>query len=113
MKKNRTFGVNLRTIYTGGFRVTPVDWDRTMDEGRVYLFSERAFEEQLPDYFRTDLRISLKRNRERSTSTISLDIQNVTNRENVGGRDFNLREGRVSYWYQMPLLPVLAYRVEF
>jgi hypothetical protein len=112
-RKNRTFGVNLRTIFTGGFRVTPVDWDRSTAEGRIYLHADRAYEEQLPDYFRTDLRISLKRNRERSTSTISLDVQNVTNRENVGGRNFNLQQGGVTYWYQLPLLPILAYRVEF
>ena len=112
-RKNRTFGVNLRTIYTGGFRVTPVDWERSTSEGRIYLYADRAYEEQLPDYFRTDLRISLKRNRVRSTSTISLDVQNVTNRENVGGRNFNLQQGGVTYWYQLPLLPILAYRVEF
>jgi hypothetical protein len=110
-RNNRIFGVNLRTIYTGGFRVTPVDWEKSMTEGRIYIDPRRAFEEQLPDYFRTDLRISLKRNRERSTSTLSLDIQNATNRENVGGRNINLQG--TSYWYQLPLLPVFAYRIEF
>jgi hypothetical protein len=112
-KKSRTLGVNIRTIYTGGFRVTPIDVERSIAEGRPYAVPGQAFAEQLPDYFRTDLRISLKRNRPRSTSTIALDIQNVTNHENVGGRFFDPRRGAMVYWYQLPLLPVLSYRVEF
>lgn len=113
LRKNRTFGVNLRTIYTGGLRTTPIDLERSIAEARPYYFEGRIFDDQLPDYFRTDLRISLKRNRSRSTSTISIDIQNTTNHKNVGGRYFDVRSLKMQEWYQLPLLPVLAYRVEF
>jgi CarboxypepD_reg-like domain len=112
-KKNRTFGVNIRTIYTGGFRYTPVDITRSQMAGETRYLESLAFTQQLPDYFRTDLRISLKRNRTRSTTTLALDIQNTTNHKNLGGQYFEVRSGEIKKWYQLPLLPILSYRIEF
>jgi hypothetical protein len=112
-KKNRSFGVNIRTIYTGGFRYTPVDITRSQAAGETKYIESLAFTQQLPDYFRTDLRISLKRNRPRSTTTLALDIQNTTNQKNLGGQYFEVRSGEIKKWYQLPLLPILSYRVEF
>ncbi len=112
-KKNRTFGINIRTIYTGGFRYTPVDITRSQMAGETRYIESLAFTQQLPDYFRTDLRISLKRNRTRSTTTLALDIQNTTNHKNLGGQYFEVRSGEIKKWYQLPLLPILSYRIEF
>ncbi len=67
----------------------------------------------MPDYFRTDVRFSLKRNRPKSTHTISLDLQNATNRKNVFGEFFDPLTGNVKTAYLTPLIPILAYRVEF
>jgi hypothetical protein len=112
-RKNRTFGLNLRTIWTGGFRDTPIDIDRSMQNGKTEYIQSLAFEEKMPDYFRADLRVSIKRNRTHSTSTFALDILNATNHQNVGGRYFDVFTGKIKNWYQLPLLPVLSYRIEF
>lgn len=111
--KNRVFGLNLRTIYTGGFWSTPIDIEKSQALGETRYFENRAFTEQLPDYFRADLRISLKRNRPQATHTLALDIQNVTNHQNLGGQYYESRSGEVQKWYMLSLLPVLSYRVEF
>ncbi|HEY5823484.1 MAG TPA: TonB-dependent receptor [Cyclobacteriaceae bacterium] len=112
-KKNRTFGVNIRTIWSGGFRTTPIDIEKSMELGETKRIESLAFTQQLPDYFRTDLRLSLKRNHAKSTTTLALDIQNVTNHQNLGGRYFDPQTGTVKSWYQLSLLPVLSYRIEF
>lgn len=112
-KKNRTFGLNIRTIYTGGFRDTPIDYQKSVAEGQTQYVENLAFTEQLPNYFRTDFRVSLKRNKDRSTSTLSLDIQNITNHQNLGGQYFDTSSGDIKKWYQLPLLPILSYRIEF
>ena len=112
-KKNRTFGVNMRAIYTGGLRSTPIDLEKSKELGRTEYIESLAFTQQMPDYFRTDLRFSLKRNLTRSTRTLSLDLQNATNQRNLGGQYFEPRSGEMKKWYQLPLLPVLSYRVEF
>jgi hypothetical protein len=112
-KKNRTFGINIRTIYSGGFRTTPVNVAASLAKGETVWQEDKAFSEQVPDYFRTDIRISLKRNRAKSTHTISLDLQNATNRKNVFGEFFDPLTGNVKTAYLTPLIPILAYRVEF
>lgn len=113
LSRNRVFGINLRTIWTGGFWTSPIDFEKSMQQGHTEYIPALAFTEQLPDYFRNDLRISLKKNRQRSTTTISIDVQNVTNHRNLGGQYFEPRSGEMKKFYLMPLLPLFTYRVEF
>lgn len=112
-RKNRVFGVNMRAIYAGGFRTTPIDFEKSKLKNGTEYVQALAFTEQLPDYFRTDLRLSLKRNLKHTTRTLSLDIQNATNHQNLGGQYYEPRSGTVKKWYQLPLLPILSYRIEF
>ncbi|MEQ1584664.1 MAG: TonB-dependent receptor [Cyclobacteriaceae bacterium] len=112
-KKNRVFGLNLRTIYTGGFWSTPIDFEKSQETGETRYVESLAFTEQLPDYFRMDFRVSLKRNRPNSTTTLSLDLQNATNNKNLGGQYYEPQSGEIKKWYMLPLLPILSYRIEF
>jgi hypothetical protein len=112
-KKNRVFGLNIRAIYTGGFWTSPIDFDKSMELGETRYVESLAFTQKLPDYFRTDVRISLKRNREKTTTTLSLDLQNATNHKNLGGQYFEVRSGEIKKWYSLPLLPILNYKIEF
>ena len=112
-RKNRVFGLNLRTIYTGGFWSTPIDYEKSQEVGETRYVESLAFTEQLPDYFRMDFRVSLKRNRANSTTTLSLDLQNATNRKNLGGQYYEPLSGEIKKWYMVPLLPILSYRIEF
>jgi hypothetical protein len=112
-KKNRVFGLNLRTIYTGGFWTTPIDVEKSKELGETRYMESLAFTTKLPDYFRTDFRVSLKRNYTKSTTTLSLDFQNVTNHQNLGGQYFDAQSGELKNWYMLPILPVLSYKIEF
>jgi len=112
-KKGRVFGINLRTIYTGGFWETPIDISKSIQLGETHYLESLAYTNQLPDYFRTDIRVSIKRNRARATSTLSLDLQNATNHKNLGGQYFEPQSGEIKKWYMMPLLPILSYKIEF
>ncbi|MBX2967253.1 MAG: TonB-dependent receptor [Cyclobacteriaceae bacterium] len=113
MKKNRVFGLNVRSIYSGGLRTTPIDLEQSLADGETVYFENRAFEDQNPAYFRTDVRLSLKRNKPKSTHTLALDIQNVSNRKNIYGNFFEPLTGKITTVYQTPLIPVLSYKIEF
>ena len=67
----------------------------------------------MPDYFRADLRMSLKWNRRHFTSTLSLDIQNLTNRLNTYDRFYDAQKDGIVTVHQTGLIPVLNYRIEF
>ena len=69
--------------------------------------------QKLNAYFRTDLNVYWKVNHKRYSSTVQLDIQNLTNRENEGWRYFDYRKGAVLSKTQLGLIPNLAYKVEF
>lgn len=112
-KKNRVFGVNLRAIYSGGLRDTPIDLDASIAKGEGVYLENQAYEEKNPNYFRADLRFSLTKNKPKSTRTWSLDIQNASNRKNVYGEYFEPMTSEIKTSYQAPLIPVLSYRVEF
>ena len=111
--KLRTFGINLRTIYAGGQRTTPIDLARSIAEGKPVYEEQGAFTLQNPDYFRSDLRLSMKWNRKRVTSTLSIDVQNVSNRLNVYGQYFDIDKKAVKTIYQTGLIPVLNYKIEW
>lgn len=111
--KNRILGFNIKSVFVGGFRYTPIDLNASIASGETKVIADEAFESKSPDYFRLDVKISLKRNYNKLTSTLALDIQNCSNRKNIGGQYYSPESQEIKYWYQAPLIPVLSYKIEF
>ncbi|HYV95219.1 MAG TPA: TonB-dependent receptor [Chitinophagales bacterium] len=111
--KNRVWGLNAKVIYSGGFRDTPIDLEASRQDGEAVYVNTEAFTKKIPDYFRTDVGISLKHNKAKSTGTWSLDIQNATNRQNVFVQYYDPHQQKIVTAYQTPLIPVLNYKIEF
>lgn len=111
--KNRTLGFNIKSVYVGGFRYTPIDLNASIAAGETKFVDAQTFSKRTPDYYRLDIRFSLKRNYKNLTSTFAIDIQNTTNRKNIGGQYFDENTGEVKYFYQTPLIPIVSYRLEF
>lgn len=111
--KTNIFAANIKLLAAGGNRTTPIDLEKSREKGRTERDWSRSYSEQLPAYFRSDLRVSYTKNKKRTTSTISLDIQNVTNRLNAFDRYYNKKEDRVKLITQTGMLPILNYRLEF
>jgi hypothetical protein len=109
----RSFAANIKIIYAGGFRDTPLDEEATLELGYAKYRDADAFTIQNPAYFRTDLRLSMKWNARKMTSVLSLDFQNLTNRKNVYSKYYDSVKGEITTAYQAGLIPVLAYRIEF
>lgn len=111
--KNNVLGLNIKITYMGGFRTTPIDLAASKQRAETVRMENKTNEERLNTYSRTDVRLSWKRNKNGFTSTLSLDIQNVTNKENEFSRYYDAKLGQIRSTYQLPLIPVLNYRVEF
>jgi len=112
-QKNRVLGFNIKSVLVGGFRYTPIDLQASQASGKTEVIADQPFEAKSPDYYRLDLKVSLKRNYNKLTTTLALDLQNSTNRKNTGGQYFDANTGEIKYWYQAPLIPVLSYKLEF
>lgn len=111
--RERLLGINLRLVYLGGFRDSPIDVTASTDAGRTIYQDRLAFSLQQQAYFRTDLRIYLKRNRANISRTLSLDIQNLTNAENEAYRYYDVQQQEILLKNQLGLIPILSYRIEF
>jgi hypothetical protein len=102
-----------RMIWAGGQRHTPIDLEASREEGYTVWKQELAWSEQYDDFIRFDFKASFIKNRKKSTHTIELDIQNVTNRLNIMGAYYDPDEDMIDTWTQMGIIPSIIYRVEF
>ena len=112
-ENGRTFGINVKLVYLGGFKTTPIN-ESESSKNQTTIFNEsQAFSEQYPNYFKTDLRIYLKKNHKKYTTTLAIDIQNLTNQQNVAFDYFDTEKQEIVRKYQLGIIPILVYRVEF
>ena len=110
--KRRVVGVNLKSVLSGGIRYTPFDLNNFTGD-YPDRDNSKSFASGMPAYYRLDLRVSLKRDFKRITTTVAIDLQNVLNRKNVGGQYFDVETSKLTYWYHPGILPILSYRISF
>lgn len=111
--KKRVIGINLRSTYMGGLRTIPINEAASRQAQRTIFAESQAFTDQLPAYFKIDFRLSLRKNKAHYTSVLSLDLQNALNRQNVAFQYYDALQGKVITKYQLGLIPILTYRIEF
>jgi len=112
-KKNKVFGVHARILYSGGLRQLPVNQNISEYVGTTIYDFSNGYSVKYPNYFRTDLRVSWRKNKPGYTRTLSIDIQNVTARQNVAYDYYDTFLQEVKTKYQLGIIPVIAYRVDF
>lgn len=110
-ESQRVFGVSSRLLYLGGLKESPVLPDANTP-GTVYD-ETKAFENKLQDYFRLDLRLNWRKNKRGYTRTIALDIQNLFNIQNEAYHYYDHVSNKITTQYQLGLIPVLIYRIDF
>lgn len=113
-KENRVsiFGINGRFNYRGGFRQTPINLERSRDLGYT-IYTDQIFSERQADFYKLDLRVYWKRNKAKYSNTLAIDIQNVTNRQNVAFNYYDTLLQQVITKYQLGIIPIISYRIEF
>lgn len=74
---------------------------------------DAGFTQQLPAYFRTDLRIYYQKNHANWNSMLSLDIQNWSGQQNTAFEYYDRFLDQVTTRYQLEFIPILSYRVNF
>ncbi|MFK7775674.1 MAG: carboxypeptidase-like regulatory domain-containing protein [Saprospiraceae bacterium] len=111
--KDYILGVNLRVNFMGGLRETPIDEIASEAAGTTIYNEAEAYTLKQKDIFKTDLRVYWKRNKKKFNSTLALDIQNVTNTKNESFKYYDTFLDEVVQKYQLGLIPILSYRIEF
>lgn len=109
------FTVDIKMAYSGGRYYTPVDLAASARAGTEKLDEMRYNSEQFPDYLRLDTRFGFRLNssKRRLSQTIYLDLQNVTNRDNVFVRRYNQVQKEVGTVYQIGFFPDIMYKIQW
>ncbi|MBL7873458.1 MAG: TonB-dependent receptor [Cyclobacteriaceae bacterium] len=110
---NKAFGVHARMLYSGGLRQAPIDQTTSEFVGTTLYDYSEGYRIKYPNYFRTDLRVSWRKNKPGYTRTWSIDIQNLTGQSNVAYQYYDTFLKQVTTKYQLGIIPVIAYRVDF
>ncbi|HMP98838.1 MAG TPA: carboxypeptidase regulatory-like domain-containing protein [Cyclobacteriaceae bacterium] len=109
----KTFGLDTRLLYLGGLYEMPILESFSLVNGKSVFDESAGFTEKLPDYFRFDLRLSWRKHKEAYTRTISIDIQNLLNVQNIAYHYYDAFLQERQAQYHLGVIPILAYRLEF
>ncbi len=112
-RKENLFSINWKVTTAGGRYVRAIDLAASAARNTTVYDDRQAFRQQLDDYFRMDLKLGYKMNRRRLTHEIALDLQNITNNQNVFQQAYNPRTDRIGTAYQQGFLPIPFYRLTF
>lgn len=116
-KNNAVLQTGLKLIFNGGQRLTPLLSTEINPENpnEPILDDSKAFTEKVDPYFRPDLRIAYRKDKEKYAWSLSLDIQNVIARKNIDAinRTFDPDLGEWVFREQSTLTPVLSYQIDF
>lgn len=113
--RGRVLQAGARLIHNGGYRYTPLDPERSAEEG-YYVGKEGAFNtEQWPSYWRIDTRVAYRFSRPKWAMNMSLDIQNVTNHKNPNGVYYISSSNEIGYSHHPgnALIPMINFQIDF
>jgi hypothetical protein len=109
------FTIDIRASQAGGRYFTPIDVHASGATNSEVLDETRYNTEQFKGYFRFDTRFGFRLNntKRKVSHTFYLDIQNVTNNDNVFTQRYNRVLKQVGTVNQIGFFPDILYRVQF
>ncbi len=112
-KKNKTCGINTKVSLLGGNRYTPIDLAASQVNGYTVYQYDKRFSEKGEDVFFLNLGLTYRVDMKRTSHSIKIDIQNLTNYQAVVSEYYNERTNQIEQYTQLSLVPNLVYRVKF
>ncbi|MEN8229476.1 MAG: carboxypeptidase regulatory-like domain-containing protein [Bacteroidota bacterium] len=120
--KEFTWGINRRSTFTiggkitlaGGKRYTPIDIAASDIAGEAVYIDALRNSMQFNPYLRADIKLNYRLNALKATHEFGLDIVNITDRDNVLKQTYiSGNESPVQEVYQLGLLPIFYYKIDF
>jgi len=114
-RKGGALQFGARVLYNGGYRYTPFDPDLSLAAGQFVPLDGSFWSEQVSPYSRVDARIAYRYNKKRYSGSISLDIQNLTNRKSPNRVAYNAETNGLEFrnFDGGDFIPVLSFVFDF
>lgn len=113
IKEKHIIGLDAKVTYAGGKRYVPVNLAASIAAGDEVRDGSQAFVKQYPEYFRLDIKPSYRLNTKRVTHEISVDVQNVTQHDNVFQQIYDLNSKKITTSYQLKFFIIPQYKLTF
>jgi hypothetical protein len=113
--KRNALTFDMKATNAGGRFFTPLDLEASKLAGREVLRDELAFSERQDSYFRLDFKMGFQLNSKtrRFSQQFFIDLQNITNHQNIFVQRYNPLTNQVNNVYQSGFFPDVLYRVQF
>jgi hypothetical protein len=113
LSEKSSFGIDTKLALTGGQRYTPFDMAASAAAGYVIFKEDETYSMQNDPYLRWDLKFSYNRNGKKATQKWYVDLQNLTNHDNIYIRTLNPKEGNIGVINQIGFFPNVNYMITF
>jgi len=111
--KNKVLGINTKISYIGGHRFNPIDLTASIDKGYTVYDETNYYSQKADDIFIMNMAVTYRRNREKTTHELKLDIQNVTNNQAFVTEWYDDMKQQAERGYQLAIMPTIIYTVQF
>jgi hypothetical protein len=105
--------IDVKGVLAGGARYIPINEELSRIDNEAVYEWDKAFQDRYSDYFRVNARITYRLNGRRLNQEWALDLQNLTNHQNVFMKTWNSYNQEISTNYQMGFMPMMTYRINF
>ena len=113
-KRKTTFTIGGKATLAGGKRYTPIDLEASDSAGEAVYVDELRNSEVFDPYLRLDLKVTYRINSVKASHEFGLDIVNITDRENILKQTYiSGSYPPVQQEYQLGILPIFYYKIEF
>jgi hypothetical protein len=112
--KRNKFSTDIKFTNAGGRAYTPIDITASNTTG-IETLSANAYSDYYDSYYRLDIKAgyTLNSSKRKTSHTLSLDLQNVTNHKNVFSQSYDDRNQNLSTTYQLGFFPNVVYKLQF
>lgn len=107
------FTLSLKATTIGGKYLTPINEAASQQLGQTVYEESKAYSVKQDPYFRTDVKLAYRKEYRRSSLEMALDLQNVTNNQNIFSQSYNPRTNQIVTQYQQGFFPVPFVRYTF
>ncbi|MFK7785680.1 MAG: TonB-dependent receptor [Crocinitomicaceae bacterium] len=112
-KGNKTFGINTKVSMLGGNRYTPIDLEASQAAGYTVRQWDKPYSAKGENIFFLNLGMTYRVDMKKTSHSIKIDIQNLTNHQAAVSEYYDGRTGQVEQDTQLSLVPNLMYVVKF
>lgn len=112
-KGNKTLGVNTKVSLLGGNRYTAIDLEASQLNGYTVRQWDKPYTEKGDDIFFLNLGVTYRVDMKKTSHSIKIDIQNITNNQATVSEYYSARTNSIVKSTQLSIVPNLIYIVKF